>query len=450
LTLFDEVKKSYYEILKVEKTAGIPEIKKAYFGLVRKYQPDRFPEQFKEIRAAYETLSDGKKRAEYDAIGRLPPSAAPLFHEAQYFDRLGRRGKAAELYRIILKRHPELDTVREQYASSLFADHKTGKAAEEWEELCRRHPDNPRYARNLGESYSARGWHKKALVEVRRSLALESSSIDGWNLLISCVVMGFPHNPNTWDELYRIAHEALEAVKEVKTDEWRKISLITHAVLACDRDKIELVRAHMRELIRLIRGGGRAGQDEGRWALKEILRVLPNDGLVGFYPEIREMADLFPDLHSALRGQLDDIRLSVDIEDLPNKNFHEIFRDLFRILNSDFEEENDDIEAAAIELTLLEEKPFFEPFILRLKTEFPELYGLHRSFFDELLRGRALDRMMRRRLKQVRKFQRQSGIVDDDPDSEQFEPVRRDQPKVGRNDPCPCGSGKKYKRCCGA
>jgi preprotein translocase subunit SecA len=29
------------------------------------------------------------------------------------------------------------------------------------------------------------------------------------------------------------------------------------------------------------------------------------------------------------------------------------------------------------------------------------------------------------------------------------EPVRRDLPKVGRNDPCPCGSGKKYKKCCG-
>ena len=27
--------------------------------------------------------------------------------------------------------------------------------------------------------------------------------------------------------------------------------------------------------------------------------------------------------------------------------------------------------------------------------------------------------------------------------------VRRDTPKVGRNDPCPCGSGKKYKKCCG-
>jgi hypothetical protein len=29
-------------------------------------------------------------------------------------------------------------------------------------------------------------------------------------------------------------------------------------------------------------------------------------------------------------------------------------------------------------------------------------------------------------------------------------PVRRDGKKVGRNDPCPCGSGKKYKKCCGS
>ncbi|MFZ3017758.1 MAG: UPF0149 family protein [Gallionella sp.] len=28
--------------------------------------------------------------------------------------------------------------------------------------------------------------------------------------------------------------------------------------------------------------------------------------------------------------------------------------------------------------------------------------------------------------------------------------IQRDQPKVGRNDPCPCGSGKKFKKCCGA
>jgi SEC-C motif-containing protein len=28
------------------------------------------------------------------------------------------------------------------------------------------------------------------------------------------------------------------------------------------------------------------------------------------------------------------------------------------------------------------------------------------------------------------------------------QPHEREQPKIGRNEPCPCGSGKKYKKCC--
>jgi uncharacterized protein YecA (UPF0149 family) len=29
------------------------------------------------------------------------------------------------------------------------------------------------------------------------------------------------------------------------------------------------------------------------------------------------------------------------------------------------------------------------------------------------------------------------------------EPVVRNSPKIGRNDPCSCNSGKKFKKCCG-
>jgi len=37
------------------------------------------------------------------------------------------------------------------------------------------------------------------------------------------------------------------------------------------------------------------------------------------------------------------------------------------------------------------------------------------------------------------------------PDGEVIpETVVREGPKIGRNDPCPCGSGKKYKKCHGA
>src|SRR6185437_1189976 len=35
-------------------------------------------------------------------------------------------------------------------------------------------------------------------------------------------------------------------------------------------------------------------------------------------------------------------------------------------------------------------------------------------------------------------------------DDAKVQTVRRDTPKVGRNDPCPCGSGRKYKKCHGA
>ena len=39
-------------------------------------------------------------------------------------------------------------------------------------------------------------------------------------------------------------------------------------------------------------------------------------------------------------------------------------------------------------------------------------------------------------------------MIDDRPDTPP-ETIRRDGPRVGRNEPCPCGSGKKFKKCCG-
>jgi preprotein translocase subunit SecA len=35
------------------------------------------------------------------------------------------------------------------------------------------------------------------------------------------------------------------------------------------------------------------------------------------------------------------------------------------------------------------------------------------------------------------------------PAQSQQQPMKREGEKIGRNDPCPCGSGKKYKKCCG-
>lgn len=57
-----------YAVLEVPRTATAAEIKVAYFALVRAYPPEREPQKFKEVRAAYEALRDPKQRVEADML----------------------------------------------------------------------------------------------------------------------------------------------------------------------------------------------------------------------------------------------------------------------------------------------------------------------------------------------------------------------------------------------
>jgi curved DNA-binding protein CbpA len=453
LTLFDEAetRKSYYEILGVAETAEEGEIKRAYFGKVRKYQPDRFPEEFKEIRAAYETLTDPEKRAEYDAVGSLPPYAASMLREAQWLERAGKQGKATECYQTILKRYPELDSVREQYAHFLSEDDKPGKAMEVWEELCHRHPDNAGYLRELSRNYFERGWARKALDTAQRALNLDRSSIESWLLVINCTADQTKYEENFFDHLYALSLEALEAVRPVKKEEWRKIPLHAHALIGVGAKQINAGRDQLREIIRLIREGGRNGQDEGSLALKQMLNIIPPAGLGNLYPEVKEMAELLPDTgDAALSGKLNEIKISFEIQGLEKKGFHVVFHDLLNLLQFGFDEDEDRLEIIAMEHTIIDDSALYYPQLRRLKAEFPELYALHGAFFNEALRTRDPEKMLYRREKQYDRLRREIGLADDDPEYPADQPVRRAEPKVGRNDPCPCGSGKKYKRCCGA
>lgn len=61
-----------YAVLDVTHAATPAEIKQAYFTLVRAHPPEREPETFKRIRAAYERLRDPERRTETDMLLLTP------------------------------------------------------------------------------------------------------------------------------------------------------------------------------------------------------------------------------------------------------------------------------------------------------------------------------------------------------------------------------------------
>ena len=44
----------------------------------------------------------------------------------------------------------------------------------------------------------------------------------------------------------------------------------------------------------------------------------------------------------------------------------------------------------------------------------------------------------------------ESSLDSDQEEGHEQQPIRRSERKIGRNEPCPCGSGKKYKQCHGS
>ncbi|CAG7839323.1 preprotein translocase subunit SecA [Clostridium haemolyticum] len=77
------------------------------------------------------------------------------------------------------------------------------------------------------------------------------------------------------------------------------------------------------------------------------------------------------------------------------------------------------------------------------------------EMFDEMINSIKIDTVkylfhiqVERNIERERVAKETSTNINGD-DSLKQEPVRRDDDKVGRNDLCPCGSGKKYKNCCG-
>jgi curved DNA-binding protein CbpA len=448
--------RDYYEVLNVERTASPQEIKRAYFGKVRQYPPERFPEEFKELRAAYDTLSDKEKRDEYDETGALPESMLPLLYKGRKANNLGHHTKAAEFYETILHLHPELDKVRQEYAWTLEDDGKTGKATEAWEYLCKQYPANAEYALALAESYRHRGWSKKALVQYRRALELDRSNCECWLSFIRYRI-----DEDEWDEARALCAQALDTVGEAGS-----LHLYFCAFGLYEGTDIVLAEQCLKNILRKMKETHQEGnrepeaqrakiqnEDEFEAIVAVLLSRVEGEESIHLYPYVKELAAMLPRINDDMRERLGWAERNYEITTIEGKGFDSLFHDILLIQNNDDDSRNIRDHMAGMEYVLLSEKEKYYPQLLRLKKEYPALYDLHKKFFDEALTTQNPEKMMLQRKKTLARHHLQPVEYTGDDDWEDDDPVqtvRRETPKVGRNDPCPCGSGKKYKKCCGA
>ena len=77
-------KRDPYTVLGVERRADEKTIKRAYFKKVREFPPESAPEQFKEIRRAYDQLRNPDRRAQVDLFLLQPPPKTPNRRRPSY------------------------------------------------------------------------------------------------------------------------------------------------------------------------------------------------------------------------------------------------------------------------------------------------------------------------------------------------------------------------------
>ncbi len=438
----------YYTLLGVENTAKADFIKRAYFKKVRQYPPEYFPEEFKALRAAYETLSHPDKRAEYDRRSSeqssLPEAAAALLAQAANARRMELYEDAEALLKTACELFPSQHLPKRELAELYAEQGKSGKAASVLEALCKDSPENAEYAAALADAYMLRGWRRKAIAEFQRSIKLDSVSARARVGLLKCRV-----EAGELDEARKICASAAKAAKDMGADSVM-LYLSMSTFMAGNDDA--LTEAYLQEAVRSLKAHPDISKEFVEVFLMKTLDVIMRTDNIPYYKYIRDMAAQLGCVSERSAKMLERAAFMYDIETIDDKGYSGLFHDLFAMLDEGCDCEKCRCNIASMEIHILMDIDAFRSELLRLKREFPKLYALHAKFFDEALASRAPQRLIDKRLKFLDKHGMAPAFFDDDIEMEvvEQEPFRRETAQVGRNDPCPCGSGKKYKKCCGA
>lgn len=454
----------YYEILGLKEGASQAEIKKAYFALVRKHSPEKDPDRFREIREAYEHLKNIEEDSGPVFLPPQDPWAERFLRQIHIYQKNGDDRLVRDSCEEAYKAFPDEIQFLYLLANAQRRAGNTGKAVKSGEKLVQKEPENKWFWWELAVSYQERGYTRKAFGAYAKAYDL--------GLRDKEFILDFSFSCNDYGQYDRGISILMELVSRKKRWQREEIPQIIEAYsglvsLYIQKEENPLpLLAFLKEFVTQYS----IYLDENMDILSQIMAVLAfHPSLSGSLNQaaIREIADV---LKSACRSEegkelidmfegagqakwaRDDPRLGETMQ---------VGAEAYFMLD-DMEPEIRTFAVLDLKLCMIEERPEILPQLDIIEREYPEYFGKLGNFAAQLRDGKNLEYLKSSMLKQYSRLAQYMGggrYFENYPQEkarqmgtvvyESFEePYVRSEKKIGRNDPCPCGSGKKYKHCC--
>ncbi|MDE7312876.1 MAG: SEC-C domain-containing protein [Eubacterium sp.] len=460
-----------YATLGLEPGASPEEIKKAYFKQVRLHSPESDPEQFQAIRQAYENLKRARNKPDAPVFPALSdPMAVKMMRQIQAY----RKEKNITCYRDACeeawKRFP--DDIQFLYLL-IMAQRRcgnTGKAVKNAELLASKDPENKWFQMVLAFSYKDRGFTQKALTACEKAYALGCRDIDFLLMYAS-----FCDDNLLYDQ-------GIEALFEVIRQDVRWSREQTPKLIEAYTGLLAMNQYASKQYLMVILDSLYQFLEHYSIYVKEYMPelslLLANACMSVAYQtdEYKKVEQIFSYIQKACTQDMEQKIIQSAIElyhfqrVLSDPRIDETMITYLELLHdfpTDEYDEDDEIikkfAVADIQLCMIEERESILQQAAVLQQEHPQEYALVADFVQKL---KSLSKLRYLKDSILKNYYRMEPYISGGHYYEQYPqekiramgivlnkgaedtPYVRSTQKIGRNDPCPCGSGKKYKHCC--
>jgi len=465
---------NYYELLDIARDADKETVKRAYFAAVKKHSPDSDPEGFKSVRNAYEILSDEKKRMEYDAYFAVSGGVQNEILAARELMRQNKYKQAVENLTALSEKNPGAAEIKRLLAEALWLIKKTVTADSICKELLEKDPADAETLLLRGNISVSRGHTNKAREYFEAAVACD------------------PNNPKVWVEYARYARDyrdwqtdsVCEKAMNINPDMFRDEYLI-YLYPVCDRSNsifhmlsetaqmTDFETLCFEKFTEFFLADRNPSEIIYSSALNSITYIWKRKGFVPLAEKIlpalescSHRKESKEDLFKRIYGAIAEAKLKAD------KRIHDSLAELTAHLFencgcSDCNDKKLEIECYIV-VNLIESRASLKV----LRNNYPDYFKLNQAFYLDVLNEKKTEFIVNKYYGIYKRLNASKARDDDydDDDEEDYDdegdydfftedfndlelepqkPFVRETPKVGRNEPCPCGSGKKYKKCCG-